>query len=334
MLGQTPLHLLCANERIGEAASGAGLELIQRLVMAAPGATLLATSHGCTPLHLLCGNEAHATEPNLLALLAAAPVAATRRTANGWTPLHFLCRYVTFDPKRLCVLPRLIRRLRLAAYRSQLTRARAAAEQVGADDADAARDSFADDADAARDSFADDADVRDENKAADASISHDSGERDAAGGPFVDVAAVSDEERNIPIDLLPRGDGAYAACREALTEPIEATELAMAIPPPPRALATELAARTIWLVLKLPSPDDDASAFIAPVKQIVVERTLRRAPAAAASDNNDSKAFLDVDRSTSMGDLTAAMTMPIITEHAPSGRIAVRGLATGSVCVS
>ena len=310
MLGQTPLHLLCANERIGEAASGAGLELIQRLVMAAPGATLLATSHGCTPLHLLCGNEAHATEPNLLALLAAAPVAATRRTANGWTPLHFLCRYVTFDPKRLCVLPRLIRRLRLAAHRSQLTRARAAAEQVG------------------------DADVRDENKAADASISHGSGERDAAGGPFVDVAAVSDEESNMPIDLLPRGDGAYSACREALTEPIEATELAMAIPPPPRAVAMEPAARTIWLVLELPSPDDDASAFIAPVKQIVVERTLRRAPAAAAPANNDSKALLDVDRSTSMGDLTAAMTMPIITEHAPSGRIAVRGLATGSVYVS
>ena len=61
------------------------------------------------------GNAKHLSETKVLALLKANPGAAMSPTSNGWLPLHFICRYAIFDMQRLQMLPRLIRRLRVAA---------------------------------------------------------------------------------------------------------------------------------------------------------------------------------------------------------------------------
>ena len=63
------------------------------------------------------GNAKHLSETKVLALLKANPGAAMSPTSNGWLPLHFICRYAIFDMQRLQMLPRLIRRLRIAAPR-------------------------------------------------------------------------------------------------------------------------------------------------------------------------------------------------------------------------
>eukprot|EP00887_Chlorella_sp_A99_P001679 scaffold8.g1679.t1 len=81
-MARTPLH---------DAAEQGDVAAVRRILAAAPGDAMAATTTGILPLHMAC-LRGHTAAAELL--LAAAPEAALATTQHGsWLPLHYAARY-------------------------------------------------------------------------------------------------------------------------------------------------------------------------------------------------------------------------------------------------